>query len=102
MRHRHHTEGVGLEHFTHGGYRGGLEGADDTDPRVVDEHVDHPKCGNGFGDGFINAAGIGDVQREHFQAITLRAEDIRFRLTHRCYDIPAPVEEQLRCRLAVA
>jgi hypothetical protein len=40
----------------------------------------------------------GDVEREHSEVIALRAEDIRLRLTHGCYDIPAAVEEQLRCR----
>ena len=84
LRHRHHAEGVGLEHLAHRGHRRGLEDADDPDARVVDEHVDGPaRLDRGR-----DALGLRDVERQHPESFR-SGQDVFARRSHGGDHVPS-------------
>jgi hypothetical protein len=88
LGHGHHAEGVGVEDLADMRHRRRLEGADDADAGIVDEHVDRA----GGTDGRRDAVFVGDVERQDAQGVGC-GQDIVARRAHGGDDVPALPEE---------
>ncbi|MGA2730894.1 MAG: PH domain-containing protein [Terracidiphilus sp.] len=75
---------VGLEHLAHCAHRRDLEGADNANPRIVNEHIDgatRPKHNR-------YALGLRYIERHHVQSVRLR-QNIFARRSHSGDHVPA-------------